>query len=178
MGDFTNRLTQRRVLNRTEAPPVDLDELRKQTPGGGLKSLLTQDSCEAIATLDPKVAKEVGTLLVAMGDALSRVCPPALRLDIKMVSQGWVLEVLNNGQLVYSRTSDLSPETLCKLAIDGVAIWAHFAADADSDPKKRTAVYNMWSREMADQAMKLEEWGVRITEGRNISGHNNYCSGN
>lgn len=170
MGDFTKQLTRKRMIKRPGAPEVDLDELRKQTPQGAIETLLSPLTCTAISTLAPAVATEVGGLLVALGDALARVAPPALRLDIQAVSQGWNLEVMNQGEVVYSRSAAMSPAMLCKLAIDGVTTWAHYAADFPKDPEVKGRVYRMWSDQMAENAIELEAWIEKVKMGDSYHG--------
>ena len=177
MGDFTTKLMQRRMLNRPGAPPVDLDDLRQKTPQEGLEALLSKEACSAIGTLDPAVAQEVGKLLVAMGDALARVSPPALRLDLKMASQGWVLEVLNQGNVIYSRSASMTPKLLRKLVVDGTVQFAHQAAFPVRDPAEKGKVYDDWAEEFAEQALNLEDWGVKAKQGDSCA-QDNYCQSN
>lgn len=158
MGNYTDKLTgqHRRTatLRRKGQSDVDLMEFRNRTPSEAL-GLLSDETREGVEQLTAASRQEIGQTLRNLADALSRVIPPAIRIDFQSgVQSGWLAEITINGE-TYSKRTSPSPESLPALAVDSVGTLARYASEAV--PRE------MPQREEL-QAKVFEQWAKRLQQ--------------
>jgi hypothetical protein len=136
-------------LNRPNAEPIDLEELRTAGPDEAL-GLFSEETQAALRGLDSAVVDEVGTLLAALGDVVARSEPPAIRLDIR-VGERWEGEVLIAGRRTWGKTGGNLSRLLAGMVYEVVE-----QALEDASADGRDAVTKAYMTAMADLSRRLQ----------------------
>lgn len=162
MGDFTKKLigSQRKsVLRRKNGPDVDLVEFRSKTPTDALQ-LLSDETRADLDHLNADSKQEIGQTLLGFADALSRVVPPSIRIDLFMGQSGWISEITANGEKLARRTANNAVD-LAVLVADSAGCLARYAADSvpDDTPLRevlQSEIYRSWARRMQNVSVQLD----------------------
>lgn len=150
------------ILHRHGKKTIDLDAL-KDNPGkiDAIWFFLSPESAQNIVqNCDTEAVRELGEMIVSLGNALAASAPPSLRIDVRRFEEGF-------GSSVYIMGKEINRFSGLRLDLTGAICYAvrsvaEQAAAIEPDEASRIAELCKWSAALRSLAEGLD-WTVNAT---------------